>query len=407
MKKSRIQIDSEGRIILPDNLKTRYGISPGEELLIEEGRDSFLLHSPLSRLARIYVEPTNGCNLDCATCIRNSWDEPMGYMNRSVFEKIINAVKSCTIPPEIFFGGFGEPLSHPDLPEMVKQAKSAGAKVELISNGILLDEKMAKTLIELKLDRLWISIDGADPSSYEDVRLGNELPGILTNIKRLNSLKFSYEGSKPELGITFVAMKRNIKDLPSMIKLSYDLRADIFHISNLLPHSKDMIDEILYTADRESRQCSIVFPRINVNDAIKNEILALLSKYEFHELGGDEFNTPENNCVFVKRGSVSIRQDGMVGPCLPLLHSNMNYMKDQRRTSEEHFFGSLQSEELITIWNSSKYREFRKKVQDFDFSPCTACTGCEMAETNREDCFGSLPVSCGGCLWAQGFIRCP
>lgn len=407
MEKHRICLDSQGRIILPESLKAKYAMEAGEEIILEEGTDGFLINSPISRLARIYVEPTNSCNLDCATCIRNSWDESLGFMSREIYAKILKTIEKCVSPPEVFFGGFGEPLSHPDLPDMIAEAKKRGSTVELISNGILLDENMAKTLIDLDLDRLWISIDGADPSSYEDVRLGNELPRIIENIKKLNSLKFSHKGPKPELGITFVAMKRNIKDLPAMIKLSYDLGADKFHVSNLLPHSSDMKDEILYTADRESRQCSVIFPRMDVNIENRDEILALLSKYEFHELAANEFNNPRNNCVFIKRGTVSIRQDGMVGPCLPLLHSNDHFVKGKKRTSQELFFGSLQSEDLLTIWNSNEYRDFRKKVRDFDFSPCTGCTGCEMAETNEEDCFGSLPVSCGGCLWAQGFIRCP
>jgi hypothetical protein len=30
-----------------------------------------------------------------------------------------------------------------------------------------------------------------------------------------------------------------------------------------------------------------------------------------------------------------------------------------------------------------------------------------MTESNQEDCFGNTFPTCGGCLWAQGFIRCP
>ncbi|MDC7233493.1 MAG: radical SAM protein [Spirochaetales bacterium] len=407
MRKYRITVDDQGRLVLPETLRKKYGLHEGAELLLEEGRDSFLINSSLDRLGRIYVEPTNSCNLDCATCIRNSWDEPLGFMTKETFAGVLEALKQCDPVPEVFFGGFGEPLSHPDLPEMIYEAKELGASVELISNGILLDEAMAGTLLELNLDRLWISIDGAKPSSYEDVRLGNELSRIISNIKKLNSLKFSNRGSKPELGITYVAMKRNIRDLPDMIRLSYELRADYFHVSNLLPHSRNMKDEILYTPEKESRQCSILFPRMDVNEINREEILALLSKYEFHELSGDEFNNPVNNCAFVKQGSVSVRQDGKIGPCLPLLHSNDHYLKDRERKGHELFFGSLDSESLLNIWAGEEYREFRSKVQDFDFSPCTSCTGCDLSDSNAEDCFGSLPVSCGGCLWAQGFIRCP
>lgn len=43
----------------------------------------------------------------------------------------------------------------------------------------------------------------------------------------------------------------------------------------------------------------------------------------------------------------------------------------------------------------------------FDFSPCTDCGGCDLADSNQEDCIGnSFPV-CGDCLWAKGVIQCP
>jgi len=51
--------------------------------------------------------------------------------------------------------------------------------------------------------------------------------------------------------------------------------------------------------------------------------------------------------------------------------------------------------------------ELRERLLAFDFSPCTICNSCDMADVNLEDCCGSPTPSCGGCLWAQGFIRCP
>jgi hypothetical protein len=30
-----------------------------------------------------------------------------------------------------------------------------------------------------------------------------------------------------------------------------------------------------------------------------------------------------------------------------------------------------------------------------------------MADGNQEDCIGNHAPACGGCLWAQGLIRCP
>jgi len=69
--------------------------------------------------------------------------------------------------------------------------------------------------------------------------------------------------------------------------------------------------------------------------------------------------------------------------------------------------GSVIECDLIELWNDPEYVAFRERVQLFDFSPCTFCGGCEMAESNEEDCFGNPFPTCGGCLWAQGVIRCP
>jgi MoaA/NifB/PqqE/SkfB family radical SAM enzyme len=97
-------------------------------------------------------------------------------MESRTFARIIDGLKDFALPPLIFFGGFGEPLSHPDIIDMVRQAKAIGSRIELITNGTLLTSDMSKGLISAGLDMLWISLDGASPESYADVRLGARLP---------------------------------------------------------------------------------------------------------------------------------------------------------------------------------------------------------------------------------------
>ena len=52
---------------------------------------------------------------------------------------------------------------------------------------------------------------------------------------------------KPQLGIVFVAMKRNIADLPAVFRLASRPGALNFMVTNVLPYTPDMQDEILYT----------------------------------------------------------------------------------------------------------------------------------------------------------------
>ena len=69
--------------------------------------------------------------------------------------------------------------------------------------------------------------------------------------------------------------------------------------------------------------------------------------------------------------------------------------------------GNLAERDLEDLWNAPEHLAFRTRVQEFDFSPCTFCGGCDCSLSNEEDCFGTPYPTCGGCLWAQGVIRCP
>ena len=64
---------------------------------------------------------------------------------------------------------------------MVAQVKALGAPVELITNGTLLTEHLSRQLIKAGVDVLWVSLDGATPESYADVRLGAALPEVMDN----------------------------------------------------------------------------------------------------------------------------------------------------------------------------------------------------------------------------------
>ena len=112
-------------------------------------------------------------------------------------------------------------------------------------------------------------------------------------------------------------------------------------------------------------------------------------------------------CPFVERGSLSVRWDGTVSPCLPLLHSHESYLDDRHRTVSHFSVGDIHQQTLSEIWMEPAYAALRQRLHVFDFSPCSFCNSCEQAGHNREDCFGNNLPTCGGCLWAQGLIQCP
>ncbi len=378
---------------------------------------------PLTQPAKVYIEPTNRCNLECVTCIRNGWDEALGAMSRATFARIVQGLRSFFLPPDIFFGGLGEPLAHPDIVEMVRQTKALGSSAALITNGTLLTPSLSKQLIDAGLDMLWVSLDGATPESYKDVRLGSALPAVLANLAAFREARWAkakyYLGYldyhlKPGLGIVFVAMKRNIADLPAVIRLSTRLGACRVLVTNVLPYTREMKDEILYSRALNDAiyasppwKLSLELPKIDINGATRDAIYqAMLGNYPLSIAGGS-LGKNNNRCPFVEEGAVSIRWDGDVSPCLALLYDHKTYIYEFERSIRRYVVGNVAKKSVSEIWNMPDYLSFRKRVQGFDFSPCTSCGGCNLLESNEEDCFGSPHPTCGGCLWAQGVIQCP
>jgi MoaA/NifB/PqqE/SkfB family radical SAM enzyme len=407
-------VDKDGNLKFPPEIKEAFCLTPEMVLRVVIGEDEIQIKRSSDHLARVYIEPTNRCNLECLTCIRNVWDEPLGMMQWETFEWIMDGIQAFEPIPTIFFGGFGEPFVHPEIIEMIRKAKDLGAAVELITNGILLTEDISEQLIETGLDVLWISIDGVKPESYADVRLGATLPNVLENLDSLLKRRDLAIRTKPQVGIAFVAMKRNIQELPDLLTMGVLKGIELFSISNVLAYTAELKEEVMYertliegSYQSASRTAEISFPRMDVsNQTLAAYQKAIQNNYHFR-MSGNEVDRTVNKCPFLLKGSTSIRWDGEISPCLPLLHTHECYLGKRLRRSRAYSFGNILDSSLAELWNNPGYIALRQRLQAFDFSPCTYCNSCEMADENQDDCFGNSAPACGGCLWAQGLIQCP
>jgi bifunctional DNA-binding transcriptional regulator/antitoxin component of YhaV-PrlF toxin-antitoxin module len=74
MSKFRANVGKNGELIFPEEFSLHYGLKPGVQVCIEETAKGPRLRLPITHLKKVYVEPTNGCNLDCRTCMRKPWN---------------------------------------------------------------------------------------------------------------------------------------------------------------------------------------------------------------------------------------------------------------------------------------------------------------------------------------------
>lgn len=421
------RLDRAGRIALADEQLRSIGLGPGAEILLRETANGWLLLPLDPPLRKVYVEPTTRCNLHCPMCVRQYWDEPLADLSWVAYDRLIAGLREMGTCRQMAFWGFGEPLLHPDILRMIAAAHQLGIKTEIITNGFLLDDAMALGLIEAGLDTIVFSIDGTSlgtlghPSSETDLAL------IVENVNRIHAMAGLYcrdvvrsDGCamvihEPEIGLEFVATKENIEDLPRVHELARSVGAKFVVVSNLLPYTAEMIDQILYhkstgrwsPSTHLERRADITVGRMDNRAEYLEPLAGVLAGAAVVDVSADGGGQSGGYCRFVAEGAVAISSQGNVSPCIALMHSYRCYILGREKYIRRYVVGNIAVKDLQDIWQKPDFVDFRKRVQIFDFPACSNCGGCDLAETNETDCEGNPFPVCGDCLWGKGIIRCP
>src|SRR6056297_1050766 len=131
----------DGKLELPAEIKEKLGLNSETEFKIKFNQNGIYIERADPQLTKVYIEPTSDCNLDCKTCVRHSWEEEMGFMQLEDYKKLVGDLKKFKGLEKISFWGIGEPLYHPELAEMIELASELEVKTQIITNGLLLDQK--------------------------------------------------------------------------------------------------------------------------------------------------------------------------------------------------------------------------------------------------------------------------
>jgi MoaA/NifB/PqqE/SkfB family radical SAM enzyme len=407
----RLRVVGPNSIELPEGLAASLGLLEGSELEASFDGDAARIAGNLHSLAKLYLEPTTRCNLSCLECLRRTWGQEPGEMAKETFAAILVQLQSFPHLRTIVFGGFGEPTLHPRLPQMVGELKRARLRVELITNGTLLTRPLAAALAEAGLDRLWISLDGGTEKDLAQIRVGASCAAIVENAKAAARASLERGGSM-RLGFNLVAMRGNIAQISAVWELAKDLGADRLMVSNVVPYSSQMTQHTLCAlqqcrSDGHSGDPEVVLPQMDLDEATARELLKLLKKTRNVQWGDARLDSGRRMCRFVAQRSSCIRWDGMISPCLALLHPHTEFANGYERLLEPWLLGNVNDRGLPGVWALEAYAAFREKAGRFDFPPCQVCGGCELLSSNREDCFGNQHPACGACLWASGLVQCP
>ena len=393
----RVSLNEHSNLDLPADFLRRRNISAHRQFWLSERNGELLLHPILPDIQKLYIEPTTACNLECRTCIRNIWKDPITHMSPGTFRKVEASLAALPQLKRVVFTSFGEPLTNPRLMDMIEAVRRYDLAVTLGTNGLLLDSEKARQLVELGVDRVMVSIDGGKPETYAGIR-GAMLAQVIDHIRGLNAAKRQLGSLFPAIGIEFVALKSNVDELGELVKLSSELQVSRLLVSNVLPYTEQLLEEKLYSYAPA--------PPIKVTGwALHTGAWVTWAIEETPRMHWGA----ERRCRFVKDHAIVVGWDGGVTPCYALSHNYTYFTIDGRQKEvSRYILGNVNQLSLKDIWCSEEYVCFRSEVEAYHFPSCPDCDlreSCDLRQQNK-GCWGWNP-SCADCLWAQNIVQCP
>ncbi len=304
---------------------------------------------------KLIIEPTTRCNFKCEMCVKQSQGCQIkeGDLGLDVFESLAPLLPQVNT---IIFTGIGEPLLYKGLEsclEMAKHKMPENSIQGFQTNGKLLTPNRAISLLKAGLNKICISVDATGPGLFDHVRQGGSFLDIETAFDALADAKARIPQAKLKTGIEFVLMKKNMDELPRVIKWAAQYGIDL------------------------------ILPEIRPKT--------------------------QRHCPFVEDETMFVTWEGKVSPCYFLWHKYQVMRIGYTKSVTPVFFGNVLEQNPLDIWNSHEFIDFRNKVKAYDYPNCHAW--CEIRcdyvldEPFYQDCFiNNIP--CCDCHWNLGFLNC-
>jgi MoaA/NifB/PqqE/SkfB family radical SAM enzyme len=287
----------------------------------------------------IQIECTTRCNLKCTMCEISYWTEPGGDLHAENLRKMVEHLPGLK---RVDLTGIGEALMNRGFFDTLRFLKSRGMYVTLNDNFTLMTVEAARRIVELGVDQIFLSLDGATKETYERIRVGANFEKVVTNARRLIQIKRQMRKKRPEVKVNTVVCASNYRELPEIVELAHDIGIGMVQFVNVITFDStanlDTVD-----VQREVR--------VKFHEALERaRQLGILVKIELFD------KLPVKQCDFPwKRNFVTY--DGYVHPCCYTTQTGDRAAQNQRS------FGNLISHQFQDLWNGDAYSAFRKKMQ--------------------------------------------
>lgn len=205
--------------------------------LFDDSRKIYAMLSYHNKLGRALMplrysfEITHLCNLNCPYCYVGDSRKKDELTTQEWF----NVINQLPFYSYVTLVG-GEPLLRKDfIPILGKTAKRTLGKVNVVTNGLLINDEIIDAFIRTKMILLSVSLDGYGETHDKNRNKEGAFDKVITNLDRFNAKKGRRRN--PFVDIKTIVLENNLDDLPKIYKLCTDMNFDFLSVSFLRNHT--------------------------------------------------------------------------------------------------------------------------------------------------------------------------
>ena len=310
---------------------------------------------------QVVVDPTNKCNLRCASCWlyspllnkdKPSCDWLEKELSKDVLFNLVEDLASLGAKMVRFTGG-GEPFMHKNFMEIVEFTRKKQLSTAITTNFGLASKKDIKELVDLNLEELCISIWASSSGVYSQVHPGTSSQYFDKVIENLAYLK-EIRKDKPRLTFANVIMNSNFQDFEGMYEIGRRYGADAlyFTFADVFLHQTDIF--LLNPEEKEelSRKALEIEQRSKKDNICLEFFEGFLRRLSVpqNDFEKGEYDKSVINKIPCYAGWIFARilADGSIAPCC---------------RGVKKIIGNINEKSFKEIWYSSAYDKFRAKAK--------------------------------------------
>jgi MoaA/NifB/PqqE/SkfB family radical SAM enzyme len=309
------------------------------------------------------------------------------------FERI-----ACAFPHArlIHLQGWGEPLLHPRLFDMVAVAKRAGCAVGFTTSGMGLHGDTPGRIAEAGVDLVAVSIAGATRETHEAIRVGSEFARVVDGVRRL--IEARRAGTRPRVELLYLMTTRTLAELPHAVELAHSLGVDALVATNLdcvVAREHDALKVFGPAAEACERGAHV--------DAARDRARALDVSLRTYPLDPVDVAV----CDASPLRTLFVCADGSVSPCAWMGLAGQaavpRWTGGRATEVPRACFGNVIADDLVAIWRSAPYRAFRARFAARRAAMLAGALGMPSRSASPDrDALPAPPGCCATCPKLRG-----